>query len=465
LKTIALFGAGKSATVLIEFLEERCATLGWQLIIVDAHKESILQKIKDVNQVQAIGIDIANDAKSRANVVAQADAVISLMPPHLHIKIAEDCLRHNKDLFTASYIDEAVKKHAAEIERKGLLFLYELGLDPGIDHLSAMHLIDEIKAKGGNIKSFKSYCGGLVAAESDDNPWHYKISWNPRNIILAGKAGANLKVADEVVSVAYENLFEQQTSTTLINGETWAYYYNRDSNSYIDLYDLQNAATFFRATFRHPDFMEGWQHIVNLGLTSEAKTFSFNGENFTLLWKLILDEVELEYYLQTFFNLTPQQASECYQWLFTQSTDISTPNPQLDVFLKQMKYLGTASSNVPSIGAEYTFASLLQCALENFLKLKPTDKDLILMLHEIEYKLNDKTFLHKSELEVKGSDNLRTAMAKTVGLPLGIAVVAHLQKKFALKGLLAPVHPELYSVLLPELAKMGVSFKDQCMEI
>jgi len=192
MKQILLFGAGKSATSLIEYFLVNAVVENWHLTVVDASMELVKEKTGNSTHGTAMAFDINDDVK-RKEAIEKADIVISLMPPFLHILIAKDCVSAGKNLLTASYVDEQIKELKAEIDQAGLLFLCEMGLDPGIDHMSAKKLIDEIQEDGGRITSFFSHCGGLVAPESDDNPWHYKISWNPRNVVMAGKAGAIFK--------------------------------------------------------------------------------------------------------------------------------------------------------------------------------------------------------------------------------------------------------------------------------
>src|SRR5258708_1166566 len=206
MKKILLFGAGKSATVLIEYLLENAEKEGWQLIVVDANLDLVKTKIGNSPTGFALSFDISN-GEERKKYINDADIVISLLPPALHYIVAKDCVELKKNLLTASYVDDAIKNLQPEIAKRQLLFLCEMGLDPGIDHMSAMKMINEIHSKGGRVISFQSHCGGLVAPESDNNPWRYKVSWNPRSVVLAGKAGARYKENGEEKRLTYENLF------------------------------------------------------------------------------------------------------------------------------------------------------------------------------------------------------------------------------------------------------------------
>ncbi|MEI9912465.1 MAG: saccharopine dehydrogenase C-terminal domain-containing protein [Bacteroidota bacterium] len=226
MKQILLFGAGKSATVLIDYLLANADEGNWKLIVVDANLELANSKINNSSFGTAVSFDIMNEEK-RGSCISGSDVVISMLPPTLHFLVAKDCVKFSKHLLTASYVDEPIKSLQKEIEGKNLLFLCEMGLDPGIDHMSAMKIIDEIHAKGGRITSFKSHCGGLVAPESDDNPWHYKISWNPRNIILAGKSGAHYKEKGKDIRLQYEELFTTERAVEIPGIGFLCWYPNR----------------------------------------------------------------------------------------------------------------------------------------------------------------------------------------------------------------------------------------------
>jgi saccharopine dehydrogenase-like NADP-dependent oxidoreductase len=432
LKNITLFGAGKSASVLIEYLLENAAANNWFITIADADKNLVEQKTKGHSLSSALGIDITND-ELRSKLIAQADLVISMMPPALHILVAKDCVAHSKHLLTASYADDQIKALADEVESKGIIFLCEMGLDPGIDHMSALKLIEEIKEKGGKITSFKSHCGGLVAPESDDNPWHYKISWNPRNVVLAGKAGAEYKMQGKLIKEKYEALFDEKRN--IDTGDAGigflSYYPNRNSLPYIDLYDLHDAETFVRTTLRYRDFMLGWKNIIELQLTDE--TIEYQSDDMSIA---------------DFF----QQHFEKHEL-----TDVLAKKTQ-EKFLQQLYFLGVNDHDTILNKGMISAADGLQFALEKKLVLSPADKDMIVMQHEIVYETAGEKHEIISSLIVKGKDSIHTAMAKTVGLPLGIAAKLILNGTINLTGLHLPVSKEIYIPVLKELEDNGVKF-------
>lgn len=440
-KTILLFGAGKSATVLIDYLIAGAAGNSWNIIVADADKNLIISKTKNAPGTEAIAIDITK-SEQRAALIQQADIVISMMPPALHFLVAKDCVEYGKHLLTASYVDEQIKALAGEIESKQLLFLCEMGLDPGIDHMSAMKMIEAIKAGGGKITSFKSHCGGLTAPESDNNPWRYKISWNPRNIIMAGSAGAVYKEANTIISTEYHAVFENCPTVAFPGLTQLAWYPNRDSLSYIPLYKLEEAKTFIRTTLRYPAFCRGWDYIVNLGLTdTEDHDNIIDCETY-------LDWLERKLYLVENREMDLQEYVELY-----------VPEEQAAEILTQFNFLELASNNKLPKAAQCS-ADILQFTAEAKLAMQPQDKDMIVMLHEIDYIKDGKQTAVKSSLLVKGEDSLHTAMAKTVGLPLGIAAKLILNGTIQLTGLHIPTHAAIYEPVLKELENFGIAFTE-----
>jgi saccharopine dehydrogenase (NADP+, L-glutamate forming) len=443
MKSILLFGAGKSATVLIDYLLANAEKENWTVTVVDADITLAKSKIGSSSSTKAISFDI-NNAGERNKLISESDIVISLLPPALHTIVAKSCIEKNKNLLTASYIDKEIKKLKSEIANRQLLFLCEMGLDPGIDHMSAMKLIDHIHAEGGKINSFKSHCGGLVAPESDDNPWHYKISWNPRNILLAGKAGAVFNSNGETVKVPYGFIFSDCPGVSVPGLDDLVYYPNRDSLSYMPTYGLEETATFIRTTLRHPHFCRAWNYIVKASLTDEE---SFND---------IIDVKNArinDWAKKTITTKTGAENFDEFLELYVKEED--------RMLVKQLfEFLGLFSKEKIPANAKSS-ADVLQTLIEKKLALKPGDRDMIVMLHEIEYRAGSSESAVRSSLVVKGEDSLRTAMAKTVGLPLGIAAKLILNGTIRLKGLHIPVNKEIYEPVLKELEEYGIKFHEE----
>jgi saccharopine dehydrogenase-like NADP-dependent oxidoreductase len=499
MKQVLLFGAGKSATALIEYLLQNAAGQNWQVTVVDADLEAAQLKIGNTPSGKAVSFDINNDVV-RGHHIEQADIVISLMPPALHFLIAKDCVRYKKNLLTASYVDEQMRSLKKDIATNGLLFLCEMGLDPGIDHMSAKKMIDSIQEEGGEIHSFYSHCGGLVAPESDDNPWHYKISWNPKNVVNAGKAGAIFKQGGEIKELEYKELFAEKRFVSIPDHEVLCWYPNRDSLSYIGLYGLQNCDSFIRTTLRHPDFMYGWKNVIDTNLTSETQIYDTNKKTLAELFKEHMDKNGFSEWLQDKlreqFDSTKGLLAELVNLVELEKqaeekgveqveefmvVDDSGDLKQIDIddlkvnaaatladrmhdaslTLKQLFYLGLDDDKTILNKGECSIATILQFALESRLALRPGDKDMVIMQHEIEFEKNKENFKSVSTLLLTGKDDVHTAMAKTVGLPLGIAAKLILNGTIAVKGLHIPTSKEIYEPVLEELKHYGIEFKER----
>ncbi len=496
MKQILLIGAGKSATVLINYLKQVITEKQWQLTVADNDINVASAKVGNHPFAKAIQLTIQNESE-RNELIQQADIVISMMPPALHYLVAIDCIKFNKHLLTASYIDENLKKEEHQLKEKGLLFLCEMGLDPGIDHMSAMQIINAIKVKGGKITSFKSHCGGLIAPESDNNPWHYKISWNPRNVIMAGKAGATFKENNIIKTVPYTQLFNSKNNINLSASESYAFYPNRDSLQYMQLYGLENIETFIRTTLRHPEFSFGWKNIVDLQLTDEEKIYETNGMsiahffqqhfqkhgfsdwlNEMLMNRLSIAKNMAEKLIEL-MNLSEKSNTESESvdkeiLLVDEKGNLNNVNieeakdkaaetmasemNEANIIMSQLMFLGIDDDTTLINQGLCSAADILQFIVEKKWALQPTDKDMIVMLHEIEYELNNEKKKINSLLKVKGEDALQTAMAKTVGLPLGIAAKLILEGQITETGLHIPIIAGIYQPVLLELKKLGIEF-------
>ena len=498
MKKILLFGAGKSATILIDYLLESAEKENWHITVVDADMHLAESKIGGSPYGLPLSFDIKNDAQRKKNI-GQSDIVISLLPPALHYIVAQDCVELKKDLLTASYADDQIKVLESKIENNNLLFLCEMGLDPGIDHMSAMKMIDEIHSKNGRVISFQSHCGGLVAPESDDNPWRYKISWNPRSVVLAGKSGAHYKENGEEKRLQYQELFNPDRIIEIPDLGYMSWYPNRDSLSYASLYHLEEADTFIRTTLRYPDFMYGWRNVIELKMTDETPQYETNGKALYEIFKEHMDKNGfgkwLEQKLTERFSQTKDMLNNLVKLMEAEkeakNEDLEIPEEfmtvdekgniteieldevknraasflaykmhEANLTLKQLFFIGLDDKETIVNKGLCSAADILQFALENKLALKPDDKDMIVMMHEIKFKIQNSESIVKSLLVVKGEDSVRTAMAKTVGLPLGIATKLILNGTIKLKGLHIPTQKEIYEPVLNELEAHGIQFQD-----
>jgi saccharopine dehydrogenase-like NADP-dependent oxidoreductase len=434
--TILLLGAGKSATVLIDYLQQLSRKNGCAVIFADANIGLLQEKVIANSQISIKAVNIIEETE-RKDLIEKATIVISLLPPHLHYLVALQCIAAKKHLLTASYVDDAMKNLKKDIEANNILFLCEMGLDPGIDHMSAMQLIDNIKNKGGQITSFKSHCGGLISPESDTNLWHYKISWNPKNIVLAGKDGAIYKEDNTTKTVHYPNQFLNCQTVHFKKFGDYAFYANRNSLPYTEIYGLQDASTFLRTTLRHAEFCKGWHNLVTYyNLTNTDKLYKNRGI-------CIADFIQLH----------------------QQEMGISTTETSNEKLKAMLDEIGVYDANTIIEKDNFTAADVLQQMLETKWQLQPTDKDLVLMKHEIEYSLHNQKHYVQSSLAVQGKNALQSAMAKTVGLPLGIAATLLLENKLSIKGLHIPTISTIYTPVLAALQHYGIVFEEEEMAV
>ncbi len=440
MKTILVAGAGKSSYYLIQYLLKNAPKNKWTVIIADGDANSIAEKIGDAGNAEMAVIDITN-AKQREPLVKRADIVLSLMPPHLHIHLAKDCLKHKKNLITSSYVSDELKLLSQDVKDAGLMFMCEMGLDPGIDHMTASKIINSIHRVAGSIYSFKSYCGGLVAPENDNNPWHYKFSWNPRNVVTAGFGGAKFLSNGKEMDVPYEKIFEHNKKIKVDGLGHLSYYPNRDSLMYMDAYDIPDIKTFVRATLRYPSFCLGWEALIMLGLTTQDDMFDKKGQTLT-------------------------------SWLMAKAgaTDKSTLKEFIIEKLgleKDTKAIGLLAwlgffDELPlKPGVQSSADILLELLLEKW-TMASAEKDMVVMQHEFEYMHKGNKTKLTSTMVLKGESREHSAMAKTVGLPMGILAHMVLNKKIVPPtGIVIPTMPQVYKPVLTELAHHGIEFHDE----
>lgn len=440
MKKILVIGAGLSSSYLIKYLTNEAKANNWHITVADNNAEVATRKIADSANASAMALN-ASDTTALDKAIQEHDLVISLLPPTMHVPVARICVAQGKHLVTASYVSDEMQQLHEAAKEAGVLLLNECGLDPGIDHLSAMKLIDEVKARGGSITVFKSFCGGLVAPEYDNNPWHYKFTWNPRNVVLAGQAAAKYLEHDELKFIPPSRIFTQTEALHIDGYGDFESYANRDSLGYIKPYGIESAHTVLRGTLRRKGYSASWNALVRLGLTDD--TF------------IIKNSAALTYreWLSAF---TPGNNLDELEQRVASFLGIST---QHELFEK-LVWLGLFE-NTPIAIEEATPAQVLQQLLQQKWKLGQGELDMIVMHHEIEAKVGSATEKIKSSLVVKGETEVLTAMAKTVGLPMAIAAKLILQQKVALTGVQIPVTPALYNPILEELEQYGVVFTEQ----
>lgn len=443
MKNILVLGAGRSASSLIRYLLENSSKENWRITVTDVSEDMAKKKTGNHPNSIAIGFD-ANDREQRIREIGNADIVISMLPPAMHIKIAKDCITLQKHMVTASYVSDEMKKLNSKAKKAGVVIMNEIGVDPGIDHLSAMRVIDEVKDAGGKMIQFESFTGGLVAPESDNNPWNYKFTWNPRNVILAGQGTAVKFIQENQYKyIPYHKLFRRTEIIEIEDYGKFEGYANRDSLKYRELYGLEGIPTIYRGTLRRPGFSRAWDIFVQLGMTDDSYIME-GSENMTY-----------RQYLNSFLAYHPTDSVEIKLMMYMHLDQDDT------VIMDKLKWLGLFD-NTKKIGLkDATPAQILQHILEQKWKLEEHDKDMIVMWHKFIYELKGKRFDRESSLIVIGDDQVYTSMAKTVGLPVGIATKLILNGTINIPGVHIPVKKEIYLPILKELEMFGIVFKEK----
>jgi saccharopine dehydrogenase (NAD+, L-glutamate forming) len=414
-------------------------------MIGDISLEAAQKFTKNHTNAKGILLDVFNK-EEREKAVRNCDMVISMLPARFHIEVAKDCLTFGKNLVTASYISDEMQSLDKEAKAKGLVFMNEIGVDPGIDHMSAMKVIDNIRDKGGKLLLFESFTGGLVAPESDDNLWNYKFTWNPRNVVLAGQGGAAEFLQEGLYKyIPYNRLFRRTELIKIDGYGKFEVYANRNSLKYHDVYGFKDILTLYRGTIRRVGFSRAWNVFVQLGMTEDGYTIP-NSENLTY-----------RKYVNLFLPYSPTDSVELkfrHNLKIDQDDLIWEKLEELDIF-NDKKKLGIKNA---------TPAQALQKILMDKWTLAEDDKDMIVMYHKFGYELDGETYQIDSSMLTMGEDQTYTAMAKTVGLPVAIAALKILNKEISTPGVLRPIAKEVYEPILEELENYGINFKEENKE-
>ena len=442
MRNILIIGAGRSASSLIKYLLEKSESENLHLTIGDLSLELAQKKTQNHKNATALALDIFNETQRKAEI-QKADIVISMLPAHLHIEVAKDCITYKKHMVTASYISDAMQSLDAAAKENGLIFMNEIGLDPGIDHLSAMKVLDEIRGKGGKVILFESFCGGLVAPESDNNLWNYKFTWAPRNVVLAGQGGAAKFIQEgKYKYIPYNKLFRRTEFLEVEGYGRFEGYANRDSLKYRSVYGLDDASTVFRGTIRRVGYSKAWDMFVQLGMTDDSYAID-DSEN-----------MSYREFVNLFLPYHPTDSVEIklrHQLKIDQDDVMWDKLLELDLF-NPNKIIGLKNA---------TPAQILEKILTDSWTLQPNDKDMIVMYHKFGYELNGVKKQIDATMVCLGDDQTYTAMAKTVGLPVAMATLQILNGNIKTPGVQLPLNKEVYLPILKELEEYGVVFHEK----
>lgn len=444
MRNILIIGAGRSASSLIQYLLNKSDQEKLHLTIADLSLELAQKKTDNHHNATAIAFDIF-DENQRQTEIQKADIVISMLPAHLHFEVAKDCINFKKHMVTASYISESMQSLDAAAKENNLVFMNEIGLDPGIDHMSAMKIIDEIREQGGKMLLFESFCGGLVAPESDNNLWNYKFTWAPRNVVLAGQGGAAKFIQEGTYKyIPYHKLFRRTEFLEVEGYGKFEGYANRDSLKYRSIYGLDDILTLYRGTIRRVGFSRAWNMFVQLGMTDDtylidnSETISYREFTNLFLPYHPTDSVELK------MRLSLGIEQDDIMWDKLLELDIFNPN----------KIVGLKNASP---------AQILEKILNDSWTLQKNDKDMIVMYHKFGYEINGEHKQIDSKMVCIGDDQTYTAMAKTVGLPVAMATLQILNGNIKTPGVQLPLKKEVYLPILKELEEFGVKFHEKQM--
>ena len=438
---VLVLGAGRSSVSLLSYLNDVALSNGFRFSVADADGENLRLRTHSLPAADAVVFD-ASAPDALKNLVGAHKVVVSLLPPPMHPEVARACLETGSNLVTASYESPEMREMSDDIRKAGLVFINECGLDPGIDHMSAMEMMDQISRDGGEILEFRSYCGGLVADECDDNPFRYKISWNPRNVVAAGKSGGLFLENGSQAFLPYQRLFAETEQISVPGWGDFEAYPNRDSIPYRDLYGLQYVSSLKRGTLRKAGFAARWNVLVRAGMTDESVRLVFGKTD------------DYRSFLRVFFpGINPEASLKAF----------CSQNQIADDVLDLFRHEGNYRKLMRSSGTPADF--LLDLIVQAW-PLNPMDKDIVLMLHSFVFK-DDKGMKHRKNawFGLKGEDSLHTAMARTVGLPLGIVTKLLLNSCIPQKGLVLPLKSDIYQPVLKELSKFGISFQQDSYPI
>ncbi|MBW1295293.1 saccharopine dehydrogenase family protein [Aquimarina litoralis] len=442
MRKILVIGAGKSTAVLIKYFQDKSVSENLHITIGDISLENAKELAANHPNTNAIALDVF-DQTAREEAIIAADIVVSMLPARFHIEVAKDCLRFEKSMVTASYVSNEMKALHEEAVQKKLVFMNEIGVDPGIDHMSAMQVIDRIRNQGGKIILFESFTGGLVAPESDTNLWNYKFTWNPRNVVVAGQGGAAEFLQEGTYKyIPYHKLFRRTEFLEVEDYGRFEAYANRNSLKYQSIYGLDDILTLYRGTIRRVGFSKAWNIFVQLGMTADDYTLE-NSEH-----------MSYRDFTNSFLAYSPTDSVELKlrHYLKIDQDDIMWDKLlELDIFNTHKKV------GIPNA----TPAQILQKILTDKWTLDQGDKDMIVMYHKFGYEINGERKQIDATMVSIGEDQKYTSMAKTVGLPVAMATLRILNKEITTPGVQIPIREEVYNPILKELEEYGIVFKEK----
>lgn len=441
MRRILVLGAGQSSPYLIARLLERGQARGFEVVVADANRAMAEERIGDHPAGRAFGLD-ATDLVDTGVQIRDAEVVVNLLPPPFQPAVAAQCVELGCHMVSASYRSERVADLDADARTRGVTILCELGLDPGLDHLSAMKMLDATRRQGGQVVRFVSYGSGVLAPGSADNPFRYAITWNPRNVVMAGEAGAQFIDAGSLRLIPYPEVFARTWCVEVSELGLMEAYANRDSLAYRELYGLEEAHTLIRGTLRHLGFCEAWYAIARLGLPNE---------------KLVIPDLPDRTWAEVVETCLPAGSGSDLRRRVADHLRIHRTGRAMDA----MSWLGFFSDDKIG-GRARTPAQALAGLLQHKLRLRDDQRDVVILQHELDSLYPDGTAERTTSTLIEyGRPGEMTAMARTVGLPAALAAEMLLFGENFPRGALVPTIPEIYEPLLSRLAEAEVRFSEK----
>lgn len=442
-KRVLILGAGRSSSSLIRHLLQHATAEDYAVRIGDLDVQLAKRKAEGHSSASVFALDAGDPAARRAEI-AEADLVVSMLPAFLHPEVARDAIATRTPLITPSYLSPEIASMDAEARAAGIPILNELGLDPGIDHLSAMQVIDGLRKEGSTLMGFESYTGGLVSPESDNNPWHYKFTWNPRNVVLAGQGGsATFREKGLNRILPPHRLFKEVTSIDVSGAGRFEGYANRDSLAYEEIYGLDGIETLVRGTLRGDGFCGGWDALFQLGMNRDDARIKLPAGT---TWRT---------FTAGFAGGVSGDADAGEV-----RSAVARATGAGEKSLELLDWLGLFGDE-PVERLEGTPCEILQERLESKWALAPDDLDMIVMWHRFRYRTaSGELRVRTSHLIHIGENDTHTAMSLTVGLPLALAARMWMRGDWSGTGVILPTKANLYEPLLAALEKEGVSFTE-----
>lgn len=437
---ILILGAGRCSGAMIDYVLAAAKAHGWNVTVADTNMELAIQKVK--NHPNALGTWLdATKVNDRRDLIARTDVVISLLPAHLHLEIAHDCIKLNKQFITSSHVSHELYRLGDEARDRELIYTGQKGLDPGISHMMTRHYLDKLRAAGATITAVRSYLGGLVAPDSlGNNPWKYKFTWNPRNSVLMGQGTSQYLENNKLKYIPYINLFESYKTIPINGVGDFEMYPNRDSLLHHKAYGLEGIPSVMRGTLRYPGFCDGWNALVKLGLTDGSYP--------------ILNAQAMSFHEWMDAYVSNEPGSSLKDRTTHKLAHYASPK-----VMKQLEWLGLFRKKKINVRTA-TPALLLEKLLLNKWQLEPTDKDLVLNQLEFEYELEDKKHQLTATLRLEGTNSENTAMAKFVGLPIAIMAKKVMLGEINETGIHVAMQPAVYQPILQELMEHGIQYQE-----